>query len=937
MRASVTGAIIAFSVAAVFMLRPAFVADLDNLTGDALAGFAGRGKPSGQVAIVEIDESSIARFGRWPWSRDHMASLIQRVLNLGASTVVLDMVFDSRDQAAPAVQGLPPGDTNDDVMAGVMRGRPVVTGFAFRFNPVAPPPVNCGLMPAPITVTGPEGSVDKALFRADGALCNVPAIAAAAAGNGYLNAAPDSDGKLRSIPLVMQYGDGQYPSLALATVAVYLRGPAMQLRLNAGEASWLRVGERTIPLEGKAAMNLRFRGPKRTFPYVEAGELLDSSSGAEMLRGKIAIIGGSAIGLPNPVATPVDSALPDVEVQATAIDDLLQGDSFHRPPGVHFWEALLAIAAGLGAAILVARMRLLESGAILACGIAAAWCGSALLLWRGRVWFSPLPVIAVLACEFPAITILNYRREKRRVELTERQLESERATALATLRASESRYRRLVENINDAIVVEDAKGRLVFANGRFQDWFGAEAKDVCLFERRSCVSPEWRQKLSEWRVERMAGAGVPDRFEFEGVRSDGARIWIEASFTEVAEDGEAAGAQWVLRDITERKEMESRYLQAQKMESIGRLAGGVAHDFNNLLQVIIGYTDWLLRHRPDDEAYRRDLEEIAAAGEHAAELTRKLLLFSRKEIGRPVPLDLNEAVAEAQQMCSRLVGEDIELVTRLSPTPAMVVADSAQILQVLMNLVVNARDAMPRGGVIAIETRNVEPGADAPRTQPGLDRQPWVYLGVSDTGLGMNDHVKRHLFEPFFTTKEPGKGTGLGLATVYGIVTQNKGKIDVTSAVGAGTTIHLWLPRSGSERQIQSMEGAAAPAIKGRETILLVEDQNGVRRFLRTVLEEYNYRVLDAANGSDALELAKTSGPIDLLISDLIMPMMDGRELAQRLLEMQPNAKVIFVSGYARDSMEARWADTPSLVYLQKPFNPEQLITRIQDVLGKTG
>ena len=383
-----------------------------------------------------------------------------------------------------------------------------------------------------------------------------------------------------------------------------------------------------------------------------------------------------------------------------------------------------------------------------------------------------------------------------------------------------------MENVNDAIIVDDLEGRLVFANRRFREWFGLEEAKIRDVVLEHYVAPEWRLELRDRHDRRMRGETVPDHFEYEGIRPDGTRIWIEALVTRVEEDGRTVGSQGALRDITGRKRIEAQYLQAQKMESVGRLAGGVAHDFNNLLTVINGYSQMLLSRLGLDDQSRANLEEIRKAGERAAELTQKLLAFSRKRLVQPRRLNLNLVVADAKEMFGRLIGEDIELIAALSPDVGQVMADPGQMHQVLMNLVVNARDAMPSGGKIVVETKNVEVEGDLVSQHPGLAAGSHVYLGVTDTGTGMSDEVKQHLFEPFFTTKEAGKGTGLGLATIYGIVHQSAGWIGVTSEMGQGTTFHIYLPRIQPDLSEQPGTGAPAAALGGSETVLVVEDQD---------------------------------------------------------------------------------------------------------------
>jgi len=764
----------------------------------------------------------------------------------------------------------------------------------------------------------------------------VAQLSKAAAANGFLNAAPDSDGKLRRVPVVMESGDRQYPSLALAAFRVYRHASAIELTLNAREASRLRVGAQVVRLEGPSCMRLRFRGGRRTFPYIPVASVLNDSASTQMLQGKIAIVGGSALGLPHPVATPVDPMFTDLEVEATAIDNLLQGDSFHRPAAFHLWELVLAVFAGLATAFVLSLVRSWWSAAMVLGTVAATWAGCTLLLSATGLLFSPLAVTAVLACEFPSVTLLNYLIERRRAERTERQLASAEEYTREVVRENESRYQRLVENVNDAIIVDDAEGRLVFANRRFREWFGLEGRDIRDVVLEDYAVPEWRARLRDRHDRRMSGESVPAHYEYEGIRPDGTRIWIEASVTNVEDDGRIAGTQSVLRDVTERKRMEAQYLQAQKMESIGRMAGSVAHDFNNLLTVINGYSDLLLSRRPDENSDRAGLKEIRAAGERAAELTRNLLAFSRKQLAQPRALDLNVVVAETKKMFGRLIGEDIELITWLSPELGQVMADSSQLHQILMNLLVNARDAMPLGGKVIIETKNVEADEDFVRRHPDFEPGSYVRLRVTDNGMGMTDEVKRHLFEPFFTTKEPGKGTGLGLATIYGIVRHSGGKIEVTSKLEEGATFHIYLPRVKVEGSVQPGAHDSAARRQGSETVLVVEDQDAVRQYIRAVLQDSGYCVLEAANGPDALALAEQfSGMIHLLVIDVVLPLMNGGEVAEKLKMARPGVKVLFTSGYAEEeTMGSRGLTANDLAYLPKPFGPEELKAKVREALA---
>ncbi len=391
------------------------------------------------------------------------------------------------------------------------------------------------------------------------------------------------------------------------------------------------------------------------------------------------------------------------------------------------------------------------------------------------------------------------------------------------------------------------------------------------------------------------------------------------------------GVNW---DITDRKELEEQYRQSQKMEAVGVLAGGIAHDFNNLLTAINGFSDLTLQRMEADSPFRDHIQEVKNAGERAAELTGQLLAFSRKQVLKASVISLNSVITNIENMLRRIITENIEL--RVVPDPKLgnVMADPGQIEQVIMNLAINARDAMPSGGNLTIETENIYLGEGYVNQHLMVSPGEFIRITVSDTGEGMDSTMQSHIFEPFFTTKEVGKGTGLGLATVYGIVKQSGGTIMVYSEIGHGTTFKIYFPRvdQAIERPLWPADSAASHA--GTETILLVEDEDTVRGFVVEVLKSGGYNVLAAANGPEALALIKNhEKQIHLLITDVIMPKMGGAELKKRVVELLPEIKVLFISGYTDDSIADRGIDDPDVAFLEKPFSPNNLTQKVRDVL----
>ena len=503
------------------------------------------------------------------------------------------------------------------------------------------------------------------------------------------------------------------------------------------------------------------------------------------------------------------------------------------------------------------------------------------------------------------------------------------------LREGEERFRTMTESAVDAVVTADANENIVSWNRGAREAFGYSPEEVLGTPLARLVPSHLRQADEDGR-ERLAPTHVTPAVErpveLHGVRKDGRVFPIELSLARW-ETRRGAFLTVIIRDITERRQLEEQFRQAQKMESIGRLAGGLAHDFNNLLTVIGGHADLLHgRLSPDDPLHRR-VGLIQEAAEHAADLTRQLLAFSRKQVLAPQVLDLNTIVCEIEPMLRRLIGEDVDLVTAPARGLWSIKADPAQMKQILLNLAVNARDAMPQGGKLTIETENVELDEHYARLHPDVAAGTYVMLAVSDTGIGMAEEVRSRIFEPFFTTKPSGQGTGLGLATVYGIVKQSNGAISVYTEPGLGTTFKVYLPRV-----LEPAEAVAAPAAGagrgGSETILLAEDNEMVRTLTCEILKRQGYTVVEARHGADALDIARRyHGPIHLLLTDVVMPEMSGPELVSRLGPIRPQMKIVYMSGYTADAIDHQGMLDEGIEFLPKPVGVDTLVRKIREVL----
>ena len=523
----------------------------------------------------------------------------------------------------------------------------------------------------------------------------------------------------------------------------------------------------------------------------------------------------------------------------------------------------------------------------------------------------------------------------------------ERARAIEAVQASEERFRQMAENIHEIFYMsEPQKPAVLYISPAYEEIWGRSC--ASLYEQpRSfldAVLPEDREIVAAAHARQLQGELTHEEYRIK--RPNGEIRWIwDRSFPIANENGEVYRITGIAEDITERKRTEEALRQSeeqlrkvQRMEAIGRLAGGVAHDFNNMLTAIIGTAELAMLELHRDHPVRRDLKEIKQTADRAANLTRQLLAFARQQIIAPGIFNLNDLIINLEKMLYRLIGEDIELIITPAPDIGMVKVDAGQIEQVIVNLAVNARDAMPAGGSLTLQTANFTVEHDFAAKHPELPPGEYVTLIVQDTGSGMSAEVKARLFEPFFTTKEVGKGTGLGLATCYGIIKQNGGYITVESEIAKGSFFRLYFPRLATGTTATSPSDYTGAIPPGTETVLLVEDEPAVREVATRMLREQGYHVLVATNGEEAIQIARArSGePIHLLVTDVVMPRLSGKAVADQLKTIRPEMKVLFISGYSDDAlMRHGAAESVSLNFLQKPFSPSLLAFKIRDVLDK--
>ncbi|MFA6147900.1 MAG: response regulator [bacterium] len=511
---------------------------------------------------------------------------------------------------------------------------------------------------------------------------------------------------------------------------------------------------------------------------------------------------------------------------------------------------------------------------------------------------------------------------------------AERKQVEQALRESERKYRVLVANADEAIFI--AQDEIVkFPNPKVLEMTGYSTEELAGVPFTNLIHPEDRGTVQERHIDRLRGGNPPETYPFRIMKKTGEEIWAQLAAELIDWEGKP-GVLCFLRDITKERNLEAQLLQAQKMEAVGNLAGGIAHDFNNLLTVTIGYCDLALARLGALDPLRRDLEEIRKSSDRCAMLTRQLLAFSRKQILVPKVINLGDVVADMDKMLRRIIGEDIDLVSARGKDLWNVKADPGQIEQVIANLIINSRDAMPRGGKMTIETANVVLDESYAREHRFVSPGSYVMLAVSDTGSGMDGGTLARIFDPFFTTKELGKGTGLGLSTVYGIVKQSGGHINVYSEPGIGTTFKMYFPRVEERVTGISMAGVfPSEKLRGSETILVVEDEDLVRKMVREILGQYGYTVLEARSGGEAVDLcSRHQGTIHLMLTDVVMPGMNGVELSKRLAPVKPEMKVLFMSGYTANAIVHQEILESGIAFLQKPFTMASLARKVREVLG---
>ena len=946
-RALIVGGAVALGVATLSFRPTATLMQLEANLTDLLLRRSAPAPTSGRVVVVDIDERSLAEIGRWPWPRPRLAQLLAGVQARDPEAIAVGMMFPESESPE-----------SDQHLSDVLRAGPFVIGYAFTFGDPPGAAPRCPMRPVAAAPSPPGPAVARTggFFRASGTLCNVAPIGTSAPANGFLNAAADGDGLLRRVPLLIEYEGGLHASLTLAAVLEAGKPGAMVIMSEPGGAWALTLGSHRIPLDARGNMLVRFRA-QHQFPTVSAADVMAGRlPTGTTFRDRLVVVGISALGLEQAVATPVDPHVPAAQVHATIVDNLLRGDALYRPSWAPVLELALVGALSLGAAVLLHWRRSAAGmlvASLVALGLGAAlWAACAWAFRRRGLILSPLYPSLALWGSFVVVTALDVALERRRAERMLRELVTvwkgllaavssltaarrRRRRLARALRASEARYQRLFEDAPIGLYRTAADGQLLDVNQALVRILRSPSREALLATNVAAVDVD-AGGLAETR-DPAAAPETPRPTQRRWRCADGSVVWVKTTEHALRDArGHLLGHQGAVEDITERRRaeemrerLESQLREAQKMEALGRLAGGVAHDFNNLLTVIWGRAQLVLMGSVAPQSVRDQVEEIHEASRRAAELTKQLLAFSRRQSLQPRVLEVNGVLREAHRVVARLLREDITLEITYGEALKRVRADPGQLHQIILNLVVNARDAMPTGGCLALATANVELGADFVARYSGVRAGWYVALSVRDTGVGMDARTVANCFEPFYTTKEPGRGTGLGLSTVYGIVHQHGGCVDVASAPGAGTTVTVYLPGVDATPDVERPPAVVLQG--GPERILLIEDDATVRAVTRDLLEARGFSVVVSDGGAAALRLVDTERPkVDLLLTDMIMPGLSGWDVAQQMRQRYPGLRVVYMSGYTDDVLGQREVLGGGVPVLEKPFSPEALVRAIR-------
>ncbi len=942
-----------------YLAAPPAVEVFNQNLMDAILERGDRGHSSGRVAVVDIDEASLDVNGQWPWPRFYLAQLLRKIQEAGPASVALTMILAEPDRTSLArvkasiqrefgyniqTPGLPAHlMDNDAVLARVLSEGPFVLGHEFLFGRDGGSAMDCRLHPLEMALVkrrpGGRNTVD--VFRADHVVCNIDIFSEAVSVSGFLNGAPDRDGLLRRVPLVIQFEDRFYPSLPLAALLRTSGSPAVQWILDDGGQSFLVAGERAIPVDRNGNLRVRFSGSSEAVTRVSASELLMDGDVADTLREKVVFVGLSASGLSSVYQTPSAAFISDALIHAQAADAIMAGHHIRRTPRIIHVEVALAVFLAMLFALGIVRFGLIPVGLSAVLLIPGLWQGSILLNSRTGVLMSPfLPVVLVLA----NVVVLSLFKYWRRQRMARKNIHD----ALILLKSSESRLNSIVKTIPDIVFRLDASGRITFISPavlkyecRPEDLIGAHILEIVAEEDK----PRATYRINERRTGYRATQDLEVRLllaassEEDDSRAKYFSISAEGVYAKDKPDARSfLGTQGIARDISKRKRLEQQLEKSQKMEAVGSLAAGVAHDLNNILGGLVSYPELLLFDLPEDSPMRKSLETIQQSGQRAAAIVQDMLTLARRGITVKEVVNLNTIITDylSSPEFSSIQNSHpkVTLRTRLSEGLMNLEGSPIHISKILMNLINNAAEATPAGGCITLVTQNRY--LDTPKNAyESIPEGEYVRLSIIDEGVGISAEDLPRIFEPFYTKKRMGQsGTGLGMTVIWSTVKDHAGYVDIISREGEGTRFDIFFPATREVTAAKESRIVLQDYV-GSERLLVVDDIPEQREIAEKMLGKLGYDVVSVSSGEAAVEYLREN-PVDLIVLDMVMPPgIDGLEAYRRIVAMRPGQKAIIASGYAESERVTAIIELGGGEFIRKPYSLERIGVAVRKELDR--
>ena len=943
------GFVLSAVVILAYLVHPAFINTINNKTTDAVMALSPSKLATSSVEIVDLDEKSLAKYGQWPWPRFRLANLLQKVRDLGATSVSLDILLPEPDRTSPSnwqstighelgyhidISKVPANARDHDrYLAETLALGPFILGYEFLFGDVTHPAQACRLHPLNVVWMNNSDAMQAQsnIYKANNVVCNLPLFSDAVSSSGFFNAVPDPDGVLRRAPLLIQFKDRLYPSFALATLMQSKKSTQVQIVQKENGILNLVVDQTVIPIDKLGDMRINFSRRPVTAQRISAGDILEGVIPPDRFKGKIVLIGSSAAGLTHMYQTPGQPVCTHVGVHAQILENMVSGQFVIRPQEFLVWEAMLGLLVAIMLGISIAKMGIIGSAAIAVASLLGIWVAMGATFQANGYLFSPLLPSVLILLNYAILTIYKTRQKHREATVLVED-------SLLMLRCGEQKLNSIIKTVPDIIFRLDGAGRITFISPAISKY--TDHPDQLLGQPvfNLVVADDLQKaqyRLNEKRTGERATHGLEIRLlltpKQDGTIDGSGYFSVSAEGIYNSDNPSAAefiGTQGILRDITEQKKLEDRLIQSQKMEAIGRLAAGVAHDLNNILTGLVSYPDLLLLELPKDSHLRKKILAIQQSGQKAAAIVQDLLTFARRGVSVSEVISVNDIISEyltaPEHIDRQKAHSNISVLTDFSPDLMNIKGSKVHLSKVIMNTLNNAAEAMPSGGNIRISTFNKY--LDVPlHVYEEIPEGEYVCFRIVDEGVGIGPDDIKKIFEPFYTNKSMKRsGSGLGMTIIWATIKDHAGYIDIQSKEGDGTQFTMYLPAT---REIADNNGhkMVLEDYLGKENILIVDDIPEQIEIASKMLTKLGYTVFSARSGEAAVDFMEKQGA-DLIVLDMIMPGgIDGLETYQRIVSIHPQQKAIIASGYSETERVKMLRELGVKTYIQKPYTLEKI------------